>query len=62
MTDHELDIVLKNLGLKVPEVERIDILAAIKFIEKMKILVRKPCTLVSESAHTGSFPRINNDF
>lgn len=58
MTKEELDIALMNLGLQVPETERADILNAVKYIEEMKTLVRKPRFLTTEPANTIAFPKL----
>lgn len=62
MTGPELDIALEQLGLKVPEAERMDIFKALKFIEEMRILIRKPRFRAVEPANTVSFPKVNDDF
>lgn len=62
MTQQELNNALAELGLKVPEAERRDILNAVKYIDEMKKLVRKPRSLSVEPSYTVSFPRLPHDF
>lgn len=56
MTRQELDAALARLGLDVPEAERGDLAAAIKYVEAMQAAVRKPRSVMAEPAHTVAFP------
>ncbi len=58
MTQQELDIILLQMGLPVPEGEKKDILEATHFIAEMAALVRKACPIDTESAHTVFFPEV----
>ena len=56
MTRQELDAALARLGLDVPEGERNDIAAAVKYVEAMAASVRKTRSVMAEPAHTVAFP------
>ncbi len=56
MTRQELDAALVRLGLAVPEEERDEIAAAVKYVEAMAVSVRKKRTVMDEPAHTVAFP------
>jgi len=56
MSREELDAAFARLGLQVPEAERGDIAAAVRFIEEMAASVRKPRAVGAEPAHTVAFP------
>jgi hypothetical protein len=56
MTRQELDAALARLGLKVPEAERDGIAGAVKYVEEMAALVKKPRWVGAEPAHTVAFP------
>lgn len=57
MTRQELDATLVRLGLKVPDVEKDDLVNAVRFIEEMAVSVRKPRSAEAEPAHRVSFLR-----
>jgi hypothetical protein len=57
MTKQELDILLDKLGLKVPDIERDELLAAFPFIKKMADSVKKPLLDLTEPAHLVSLPK-----
>jgi len=56
MTREELDATLARMGLAVPEGERAGILGAVKYVEQMTALVKKPRPVGAEPLHTVSFP------
>ena len=55
MTKPELDVLLDKLGLKVPETERDDLVAAAHYAEEMAASVKKPRLDTIEPAHIVSF-------
>jgi hypothetical protein len=57
MTRQELDAALTRLGLDVPEAERDGIADAVKYVEAMQALMRKPRSVMAEPAHTVAFPK-----
>jgi hypothetical protein len=56
MTRQEIDAAMARLGLKVPEKERDELVAASPFVEKMAALVKKPRWVGAEPLHTVTFP------
>ena len=56
MTRQELDAALARLGLDVPEKERAELVGAVKYIDEMARLVKKPRAVGAEPAHTVAFP------
>jgi hypothetical protein len=56
MTRQELDAALVRLGLDVPEKERDEIAGAVKHVEEIAALVKKPRRVGAEPAHTVAFP------
>ncbi len=57
MTEQELEVELSRLGLKIPQNEREEIAKAVKFIDQMAALVKKPRSVMVEPAHIVSFPK-----
>lgn len=52
----ELKTIFEQLGLQIPEEELYDIATAVKFIDEMRIEVRKLNSSTTEPAHIISFP------
>lgn len=61
MTRKELDATLARLGLEVPELEREELLQAVRYVDDMAQLVRTPLAEDAEAAHLVTFPKDKHD-
>jgi hypothetical protein len=53
MTDKELNMALKKLGLNLPTSEQHDLLMVSKFIEEIRVSVRKEANFLSTDSKIG---------